>query len=192
VERVAEVLYIIKPFEYEGPSITVHTARLLPYRPVTTVKSRIPANLQLNDRGDELGEEIRPAAVDDEPDINLGVPVRLALPEFDIADIMAGRKRGRPVKQQTASNQTEPDKMSQQSEPGPSQAPDDVSRKRERTVYTEIETDEMPEAQSGKLQPKRTRDQLMKQFEEMKWRNETGTETDQEEPKTFYLAHMMK
>ena len=186
VERVAEVLYIIKPFEYQGPSITVHAARLLPYRPGTTVKSRIPANLQLNDKGDELGEEIRPATVDDEPDINLGVPVRLALPEFDIVDIMAGRKRGRPVSQQTASNQTEPDKLtepSEVSEPGPSQAPETVSRKRDRTVYTDIETDEMPEAKSGKLRPKRTRDQLMKQFEEMKRRMDTGTETDQPETK---------
>ena len=61
VERVAEVLYKIKPFEYQGPSITVHAARLLPYRPGTTVKSRIPANLQLNDKGDELGELREPS-----------------------------------------------------------------------------------------------------------------------------------
>ena len=198
VERVAEVLYVIKPSEYEGPSITVHAARLLPYRPGTTVKSRIPANLQLNDQGDELGEEIRPATVDNEPEIHLGVPVRMALPEFDIVDIMAGRRRGKPPRQQTASNQTEPDQMpdSQPSEmsepqPGPSQAPDDVSRKRERTVYTDNETDAgMPEAKSGKLRPKRTRDQLVKQFEEMRRRNEieTGTETDQPETKRPAVA----
>ena len=193
VERVAEVLYVIKPSEYEGTSITVHAARLLPYRPGTTVKSRIPKNLQLNDQGDELGEEIRPATVDTEPEIHLGVPVRLALPEYDIVDIMAGRKRGRQPKQQTASNQTEPDQVpeSQPSEasapqPGPSQAPNEISRKRERTAYTDTETDAgMPEAKTGKLRPKRTRDQLVKQFEEMKRRNEieTGTETDQPEPK---------
>ena len=193
VERVAEVLYVIKPSEYEGTSITVHAARLLPYKPGTTVKTRIPKNLQLNDQGDELGEEIRPATVDTEPEIHLGVPVRLALPEYDIVDIMAGRKRGRQPKQQTASNQTEPDRVpeSQPSEasapqPGPSRAPDEISRKRERTAYTDTETDAgMPEAKSGKLRPKRTRDQLVKQFEEMKRRNEieTGTETDQPEPK---------
>ena len=198
VEKIAEVLYEIKPSEYDGPSITVHAARLLPYRPGTTVKTRIPANLQINDRGDELGEEIRPATVDNEPEIHLGVPVRLALPEYDIVDIMAGRRRGRPPRQQTASNQTEADQeqdsqpsKTSEPQPGPSQAPDDVTRKRERTVYTDTETDAgMPEAKSGKLRPKRTRDQLVKQFEEMKRRNEieTGTETDQPEPKRPAVA----
>ena len=37
----------------------------------------------------------------------MGVLVRLALPEFDIVDLMAGRKRGRPPRQQTSSNQME-------------------------------------------------------------------------------------
>ena len=198
IKRIAEVLYRIKPADYEGPNIVVHAARLLPYRPGTTVKSRIPANLQTNDQGDELAEEIRPPnQIDEEPDMKTGVPVRLVMPEFDIVDLMAGRKRGRAPRQQTASNQTEPDQASQsentnEPQPGPSQAPDDVSRKRERTACSDNKTDaEMPEAKSGRiLRPKRTRDQLMKQFEEFRRRNEveTGTETDQPEPKRQTMA----
>ena len=43
----------------------------------------------------------------------------------------------------------------------------------------------MPEAKSVKLRPKRTREEIMKQFLELKRRHEieTGTETDQPEPK---------
>ena len=66
VERVAEVLYVIAPAEYEGPQITIHAARLLPYSPGTTMKSRIPANLATDDQGDELAEEIRPPQVEEE------------------------------------------------------------------------------------------------------------------------------
>ena len=109
IERVAEVLYRIEPADYEGPQITVHAVRLLPYRPGTTVKSRIPANLATGDLGDELAEEIRPPRVEEEPRVEMGVPVRLALPEFDIVDLMGGRRKSRPTKQQASSNQIEPD-----------------------------------------------------------------------------------
>ena len=197
IERVAEVLYRIKPAEYDGPEITVHSARLLPYRPGTTVKSRVPANLETNDQGDELAEEIRPPRPDSEPRVELGVPVTLGIPEFDIVDHVAGRRRGRPPRQQkSAANQTEPEPIesapSQEDfAPGPSQPlephlEDEFSRKRARDVTTDGETDAvLPEAKSVKLRPKRTREEIMKQFLELKRRHEieTGTETDQPEPK---------
>ena len=127
-----------------------------------------------NDQGDELGEEIRPPRLDNEPDVGevgTGVPVRLVFPEFDIVDLMAGRRKGRPPKAQTSSSQNDPAQLDEP-QPGPSSAPDIViddgiqnysARKRERTVNTDVETDvERPEAKASKLRPKRTRDQLMK------------------------------
>ena len=198
VERIAEVLYKIKPADYEGPEITVHSARLLPYRPGTTVKSRVPANLETEDQGDELAEEIRPPRPDEAPRVELGVPVTLGIPEFDIVDHMAGRRRGRPPRQQkSAANQTELEQekstpAQEDSEPGPSSAQEDspvgdeLSRKRARAATTDGETDTaLPDAKSVKLRPKRTRDEIMKQFLEFKRRREveTGTETDQPEPK---------
>ena len=192
VERVAEVLYVIKPAEYEGPSITVHSARLLPYTPGTTVKSRIPAHIETEDQGDELAEEIRPPRPDDEPRIELGVPVSLGLPEFDIVDIMAGKKRGRPPRQQkSSSNQIEPEtadtaQPDENPQPGPSNQQDDVSRKRERAVNTDTETEaRLPDAKAVKIRPKRTREELRQQFIDYtkQWQADTGTETDQPEPK---------
>ena len=212
VERVAEVLYVIAPAEYEGPNITVHAARLLPYQPGTTTKSRIPVNLQMDDQGDELAEEIRPPQLVEEPRVELGVPVRLAVPEFDIVDIMSGRKGGRKPKRQAATNQIEPDNTPEvqpdsEPQPGPSNEPDDVSRKRGRAAQSSDETEvqkrgrtaqssdemevQMPEAKSGiRLRPKRTRDELLKQFLESRRRlgMDTGAETDQPESKRPTMA----
>ena len=198
VERVAEVLYTIKPTEYEGPSITVHAARLLPYRPGTTVKSRIPANLETDDQGDELAEEIRPPRPDPGRSIELGVPVTLGVPEFDIVDHIAGKRKGRPPKQQqSSSNQTEPEKTdsatsTEEPQMRPSQpqaasnAEDELSRKRGRAQNPDSDTDaSVPEAKAVKLRPRRTHDEIVDQFRELKKRIEidTGTESDQPGPK---------
>ena len=149
VKQVAEVLYKIRPCDYEGPEITVHAARLLAYKPNTTMKSRIPVNLRTDDQGDELGEEIHPPRIEVDLDKELGVPVRLAYPEVDIVDIMQGRRPGRQPKttQQNAQNQTDEDAkpptdeiLIEPDEPGPSRpgpeptdAEDDSARKRARS-----------------------------------------------------------
>ena len=209
VKQVAEVLYEITSADYEGPNITVHAARLLPYTPGTTAKSRIPVNIVMEDQGDELAEEIRPPRIAEEPRVELGVPVTFAVPEFDILDIMAGKKVGRKPKQKVTPNQIEPDKLPDaqietEPQPGPSNAvdegstqltidstPDEVSRKRGRTAQSSDDTDrQMPEAKSGKLRPKRTRDELVKQFMAARQAlgTDTGTETDQPEPKRSTMA----
>ena len=129
--------------------------------------------------------EIRPPRVEEEPKVEKGVPVRLALPAFGIVDRMASRRKGQPTKQQASSNQIEPDhkpgtspeeQTTQQpdevqiakqpneqaiapqlmdqdiaQQPGPSQDGDDVSRKRERTVRSDHDTDvDIPEAKVTK------------------------------------------
>ena len=60
-QKKAKVLYTIKPGDYEGPEIVVHTCRLVLYQPgETSTKSRIPARLHMNDHGDEMAKVIWP------------------------------------------------------------------------------------------------------------------------------------
>ena len=117
---------MIEPAEYEGPDITVHAARLLAYKPSTTVKSRIPANLELDDQGDDLAEEIQIPRVVEEPRVELGVPVKLGVPEFDIVDIMARKQMGKKQK-----NKVQPDsaKLPENPSPQPEEEPKTTSRK---------------------------------------------------------------
>ena len=112
-------------------------------------------------------------------------------PAFDIVDLMAGKGRGKKAKQKPAEHQNELDRVPDVrpvEEPiaGPSNETDDVNRKRGRTAQSGDETEtQVPEAKFWKLRPKRTHDELMKQVNESRRRldMETGTETDQPEPK---------
>ena len=103
VKKITDVLYRIKPTDYEGPSIAVHGARLVDARQRRLGnKSNIPRTLALDDDGDELGEEIR-LPRQHEP-VALGLPVQMPLPEYEIVDLQNRRgvetttqqKRGRP------------------------------------------------------------------------------------------------
>ena len=183
---------MIEPAEYEGPDITVHAARLLAYKPSTTVKSRIPANLELDDQGDDLAEEIQIPRVVEEPRVELGVPVKLGVPEFDIVDIMARKQMGKKQKNKVQPDSAKlPENPSPQPEEEPPSAPDnepkdEISRKRGRALQTDGENEgQIPESKSGKLRPKRTRGELRQQILEARRRQEidTGTETDQPQSK---------
>ena len=183
---------MIEPAEYEGPDITVHAARLLAYKPSTTVKSRIPANLELDDQGDDLAEEIQIPRVVEEPRVELGVPVKLGVPEFDIVDIMARKQMGKKQKNKVQPDSAKlPENPSPQPEEEPPSAPDnepkdEISRKRGRAIQTDGENEgQIPESKSGKLRPKRTRGELRQQILETQRRQEidTGTETDQPQSK---------
>ena len=83
IEKVAEVLYKIKPAVYEGAQMTVHVSRLAKHKGQGD-KVRIPKRLQIED-GDETAEEIRPLRVHHVP-TNLGVPVSFATPEAEVKD----------------------------------------------------------------------------------------------------------
>ena len=83
IEKVAEVLYKIKPADYEGAQMTVHVSRLAKHKGQGD-KVRIPKRLQIED-DDETAEEIRPPRVHHAP-TNLGVPVSFATPEAEVRD----------------------------------------------------------------------------------------------------------
>mgnify|MGYP003312821645 CR=1 FL=1 len=92
VGRVAPVLIRVKPADYEGPEKLVHVTRLRPYvGPKDSRKGRIPANLELEDEGDELAEEIH-ADEDNERWITEdlrnppSIPIRMEEPLDDIVD----------------------------------------------------------------------------------------------------------
>ena len=86
VKRVSDVLYRIKPAEYEGPTIAVHAARLINAdRRVLGQKVQVPRNLDLDDDGDELGEEIRLPR--DRVNPELGAPVQIQWPDNEIIDL---------------------------------------------------------------------------------------------------------
>ena len=91
VERLNDLVYRIRPATYEGPSITVHEQRLLKCTADMGTKTRIPQNLQIQDEGDELGEEIRPPGQerDEAPDDT--IPVGVQGPAEEILDVPALR-----------------------------------------------------------------------------------------------------
>ena len=73
--------------------------------------------------------------------------------------------------QQPADKSIAPQQMDEDNAqlPGPSQAGDDIGRKRERTLRSDNDTDvELPEAKVTKRRPKRTREELMKEIEEIR------------------------
>ena len=84
-KRIAEVLYAITPYEYDGPELVVHASRLMPYITEDGItKSRIPRRLITNDLGDELAEEIRlPGEVTRH---ELCILVQLAVEQTQIVD----------------------------------------------------------------------------------------------------------
>ena len=88
VGKANDVVWKIKPHTYDGPAIMVHEQRLLPCTD-PEAKNRIPIRLQLDDEGDELGEEIRPPGREgDDARDELGIPVALQAPLADMADLM--------------------------------------------------------------------------------------------------------
>ena len=84
-QRKAEVLFTIKPVDYEGPDIVVHACRLVANRDdVTNTKTRVPNRLVTEDQGGEMAEEIRPPFETSRQE--LGIPVQLGIPESQIVD----------------------------------------------------------------------------------------------------------
>ena len=84
--------------------------------------------------------------------------------------------------QQPADKSIAPQQMHEDNaqQPGSSQAGDDIGRKRERTLRSDDNTDvKIPEAKVTQRRPKRTREELMKEIEEIR-KNEldTGAETE--------------
>ena len=65
----------------------MHAARLLKYKPETTLKSRIPKHLETHDEGDELGEELCPPRIEIDLNRQTRVKVTVAQPVCDIVDI---------------------------------------------------------------------------------------------------------
>ena len=86
VKKINDVVYRISPADFRGTPIAVHEARLLPCTDEEGHKSRIPRNtrLQIEDEGDEAGEEVRPPGRDDEGYQDANVPIRVEEPEVEI------------------------------------------------------------------------------------------------------------
>ena len=83
MERVAEVLYKIKPVDYEGAQLTVHVSRLAKHKGQGD-KVRIPKRLQIDDDGDETADEIRPPHVHIPTD--LGIPITYVSDAAEVED----------------------------------------------------------------------------------------------------------
>ena len=199
-KQVAEVLYEIEPAEYQGPSIVVHVARLLPFKEGATAKTRVPADI--DDQGDELAEEIRPPRLETETSVNVGIPVALGIPEFDIVDIMA-RKKARPnkrnqdplgrddveavvekeIQMEETPTQVERNAAGSSENPVEMQEAGELLKKRVREEKSGEETDNAgPSAKAGKLRPKRSRDEFRKQLENLQLRRRKDTETETDQP----------
>ena len=87
VNRISEVLYKIKPRDYEGPTIAVHCARLIDAsKRQYGSKVTVPTNTNMDDDGDPYMEEIR-LPRDPDAEINLGIPIHVGFPETDITDV---------------------------------------------------------------------------------------------------------
>ena len=95
-KRLAEVLYVIAPYEYDGPELVVHASRLMPYITEDGItKSRIPRRLITNDLGDELAEEIRFSG--EATRHELGVSVQLAVEKTQILDFDKTQIKNKPT-----------------------------------------------------------------------------------------------
>ena len=91
VKKVADVIYKISPLVYSGPAISVHEQRLLPWTEGST-KYRMPTRLRTDDRGDELGEELRaPGPVSTE---STAIPLTIDSGAEPMLDIMPGSAIG--------------------------------------------------------------------------------------------------
>ena len=132
----------ITPADYKGPTITCHMSRVMPCVGNSTTKQRIPKNLNLDDQGDEQDEEIRgPDNASQEGNLELGIPVRIARPEYEIMDLPRRVHSTKPKAVQTAEIPTadfvpdpEPEEMPLNPVPGPSsqQTADMDTRERDR------------------------------------------------------------
>ena len=190
-------MYKIEPADYEGPSITVHVARLLPYKQGATVKTRIPTGM--DDRGDELAEEIRPPRLDTEVSVDIGVPVSLGVPEYDIVDIMANKKGGKSQRRESTRDAVAgPVQERSREEMETEEVRDEIlteevsenqGKKRTREERSESETEKAgPSSKAGKLRQKRTWEDLQEQLRESRRRRELSTETETDQPQQKKLT----
>ena len=106
VGRANDVVWKITPNTYAGPSILVHEQRLLPCTD-PDAKNRIPRHLQVNDEGDELGEEIRPPREGDDAPDEIGVPIALQAPMADMNDLMSPPRGGGATPSPTSGDPTQ-------------------------------------------------------------------------------------
>ena len=124
VKRISEVLYRIKPADYEGPTIAVHAARLISASQRNLGnKVQVPRNLDLDDDGDELGEEIRLPR--DSTNLELGAPVQIQWPDNEIIDLRNRNTAQIPAQQQEGStNPTQQQRQSTDKSTNPAQQND--------------------------------------------------------------------
>ena len=175
------VLVEITPSDYEGPTITTHMARVTPCSSVRGNKQRVPNQINLDDRGDELAEEILAPNTPDQPS-ELGIPIKYVRdPDYEITDI---RPRIREPKALASSNQIEP---AHADEPGPSHSQDiqDItgSHDQERGIKRpNKDTDsEAGEQKEPKRRQRRTRAQLKEENEKKRKRDVTQQSTEESE-----------
>ena len=184
MKKPTEVLVDIKPADYRGPTITTHMSRIVPCSDKLTTKQRVPNRVRLDDRGDELAEEINAPDNFEEPR-ELGIPVRYAQPNEEIVDLSRGRQRTRP---ETAT--VNPSQMEQVevSEPGPSRQPEAPMDTRDQERGTKrsnvISDSEIVERKQPKLRAKRNREQIREDTENRRKRDrEQQTEESDEQQK---------
>ena len=118
------MLYRIKPADYEGPTIAVHAARLISASQRNLgSKVQVPRNLDLDDDGDELGEEIRLPR--DSTNLELGAPVQIQWPDNEIIDLRNRNTAQIPAQQQEGStNPTQQQRQSTDKSTNPAQQND--------------------------------------------------------------------
>ena len=182
IKKISEVLIDIKPADYHGPTITCHMSRIMPCAGNNTTKQRLPKNLNLDDQGDEQAEEIRgPNHKSHDENPELGIPVRVPRPEYEIIDLPRRVQIAEPKAVQT----TDPVHIPESGPappspvPGPSSQQTDMdTRERDRGhKRNKDNTDSEPEERKQlKIRPKRTRDQLKGQVEKKSKREEAVIE----------------
>ena len=156
-------------------------ARVTPCSSVRGNKQRVPNQINLDDRGDELAEEILAPNTPDQPS-ELGIPIKYVRdPDYEITDI---RPRIREPKALASSNQIEP---AHADEPGPSHSQDiqDItgSHDQERGIKRpNKDTDsEAGEQKEPKRRQRRTRAQLKEENEKKRKRDVTQQSTEESE-----------
>ena len=182
ISKPTAVLVEISPADYNGPTIITHMARIIPCSNVQTNKQRIPNRIQLDDRGDELAEEIMAPDNIEEPH-ELGVPVRFVQqPDYEMVDISRGGQNARPETATVSSNRIEPVDVD---EAGPSQQPSTSmdTRDRDRGMKRQnlVSDSEAEARKQPRLRPRRTKEQLQAETEKKRKREmEQQTEESDE------------
>ena len=132
-----------------------------------TAKQRIPNRIQLDDRGDELAEEIMAPNNVEEP-CELGVPVRFVQqPDYDMVDISRGGQSTRFETATVSSNQIEPVTVD---EAGPSRQPTTGMDTRGYTRPNLVSDSEGEARKQPKLRQRRTKEQLQAETEKKRKR----------------------